>query len=171
MTTTAPLPTTASVAEAAEHVAPHVRLIHSVASESALHRLEQHPTKEILIQVNVAGEEGKAGIVPEEIGEFITRSPVPVTGLMTMPPFVERPLPHIVRLVFEQVVRHEHDRHRSNHLRDLLLTPDPLLQGGKGEWAIVAEREHFPVEHGALGQPRCRRGDFREAVRDQFFTA
>src|SRR6187200_400232 len=38
-------------------VAPHVRLIHSVASESALHRLEQHPAKEILIQVNVAGEE------------------------------------------------------------------------------------------------------------------
>jgi PLP dependent protein len=72
-------------------VAPHVRLIHSVASESALHRLEQHPAKEILIQVNVAGEEGKAGIVPEEIGEFIARSPVPVTGLMTMPPFVERP--------------------------------------------------------------------------------
>jgi PLP dependent protein len=72
-------------------VAPYVRLIHSVASESALHRLEQHPAKEILIQVNVAGEEGKAGIAPEEIGEFIARSPVPVTGLMTMPPFVERP--------------------------------------------------------------------------------
>jgi hypothetical protein len=72
-------------------VAPHVRLIHSVASESALHRLEQNPAKEILIQVNVAGEEGKAGIVPEELGEFIAKSPVPVTGLMTMPPFVERP--------------------------------------------------------------------------------
>jgi uncharacterized pyridoxal phosphate-containing UPF0001 family protein len=72
-------------------VAPHVRLIHSVASESALHRLEQHPAKEILIQVNVAGEEGKAGIAPEDLGEFIATSPVPVTGLMTMPPFVERP--------------------------------------------------------------------------------
>src|SRR4026209_2394304 len=35
-------------------IAPNVRLIHSVASESALRRLEQHPAKEVLIQVNVA---------------------------------------------------------------------------------------------------------------------
>jgi uncharacterized pyridoxal phosphate-containing UPF0001 family protein len=71
-------------------VAPNVRLIHSLASESALRRLEEHPAKEVLIQVNVAGEEGKAGIDPAELGEFIARCPVPVTGLMTMPPFVER---------------------------------------------------------------------------------
>jgi PLP dependent protein len=45
----------------------------------------------VLIQVNVAGEEGKAGIAPGELGDFIAGSPVPVTGLMTMPPFVERP--------------------------------------------------------------------------------
>jgi uncharacterized pyridoxal phosphate-containing UPF0001 family protein len=40
--------------------------------------------------VNVAGEDEKAGIAPDELGEFIARCPVPVTGLMTMPPFVER---------------------------------------------------------------------------------
>jgi uncharacterized pyridoxal phosphate-containing UPF0001 family protein len=71
-------------------IAPRVRLIHSVASESALKRLEQHPAKEVLIQVNVAGEGGKAGIAPEELPDYIERCPVPVTGLMTMPPFVER---------------------------------------------------------------------------------
>jgi PLP dependent protein len=71
-------------------IAPNVRLIHSVASDSALRRFEEHPAKEVLIQVNVAGEEGKAGIAPEELGDFIARCPVPVTGLMTMPPFVER---------------------------------------------------------------------------------
>jgi PLP dependent protein len=71
-------------------VAPNVRLIHSLASESALRRLEEHPAKEVLIQVNVAGEEGKAGIAPDELGDFIARCPVPVTGLMTMPPFVDR---------------------------------------------------------------------------------
>jgi pyridoxal phosphate enzyme (YggS family) len=71
-------------------VSPNVRLIHSVASESALRRLEQHPAKEVLVQVNVAGEEGKAGIAPGELGAFIERCPVPVSGLMTMPPFVER---------------------------------------------------------------------------------
>ena len=45
-------------------VAPRVRLIHSVASESALAKLEQHPAGEILVQVNVAGEEGKEGCRP-----------------------------------------------------------------------------------------------------------
>jgi PLP dependent protein len=71
-------------------VAPNVRLIHSLASDSALSKLEQHPAKEVLVQVNVAGEEGKAGIAPDELADFIARVPVPVTGLMTMPPFVER---------------------------------------------------------------------------------
>ena len=82
-------------------VAPRVRLIHSVASESALAQLEKHPAKGILVQVNVAGEKGKAGIAPDELGEFVARSPLPVSGLMTMPPFAEDPeesRPHFARL-------------------------------------------------------------------------
>jgi PLP dependent protein len=71
-------------------IAPNVRLIHSVASDSVLRRLEQTRAPEVLIQVNVAGEESKEGIDPAELGDFIARCPVPVTGLMTMPPFVER---------------------------------------------------------------------------------
>jgi len=72
-------------------VAPRVRLIHSLASESALARLHDHPAREVLLQVNVAGEEGKAGIAPHELGDFVARCPVPVSGLMTMPPFTENP--------------------------------------------------------------------------------
>jgi uncharacterized pyridoxal phosphate-containing UPF0001 family protein len=82
-------------------VAPRVRLIHSVASESALAQLGKHPAKEILIQVNVAGEEGKEGVASEDLGDFVARSPVPVAGLMTMPPFTENPedsRPHFARL-------------------------------------------------------------------------
>jgi uncharacterized pyridoxal phosphate-containing UPF0001 family protein len=71
-------------------VAPAVRLIHSVASDSALRQLERHPAREILVQVNLADEPGKAGIPEEELGAFIARSPVSVSGLMTMPPLVER---------------------------------------------------------------------------------
>jgi PLP dependent protein len=71
-------------------IAPNVRLIHSLASDSALRRPEEHPAGEVLVQVNVAGEEGKAGVEPGELSDFIARCPVPVTGLMTMPPFVER---------------------------------------------------------------------------------
>ena len=72
-------------------IAPNVRLIHSVASESALRRLEQNPAPEVLIQVNVAGEDSKEGVDPAELTAYIVRCPCPVTGLMTMPPFVERP--------------------------------------------------------------------------------
>jgi pyridoxal phosphate enzyme (YggS family) len=82
-------------------VAPRVRLIHSVASESALARLRDHPAREVLLQVNIAGEEAKAGIAPSELGEYIARCPSPVTGLMTMPPFTEHPedsRPHFARL-------------------------------------------------------------------------
>ena len=71
------------------YISPNVRLIHSVASESALRRLERHPAAEVLIQVNLAGEESKEGIDPAELAGYIERCPVPVTGLMTMPPFTE----------------------------------------------------------------------------------
>ena len=72
-------------------IIPHVRLIHSVASDSALRELERHRALarddlQILIEVNIAGEDGKAGVAPEQLGEFIARSPVSVVGLMTMPP-------------------------------------------------------------------------------------
>jgi uncharacterized pyridoxal phosphate-containing UPF0001 family protein len=71
-------------------VAPRVRLIHSVASDSALRRLERDPAPEVLVEVNVSGEEGKAGIAPGELGAFVERCPVPVGGLMTMPPLTDR---------------------------------------------------------------------------------
>jgi PLP dependent protein len=72
-------------------IVPHVRLIHSVASASALRELDRHralarPGLRILIEVNLADEPGKAGIVPAQLDEFIAASPFPVAGLMTMPP-------------------------------------------------------------------------------------
>ena len=84
-------------------ILPHVELIHSVASDSALRQLSKHgtPDTEVLVEVNTAGEEGKAGIAPEELGAFIERCPVRVAGLMTMPPFTEDPeasRPHFAAL-------------------------------------------------------------------------
>ena len=82
---------------------PYVELIHSVASDSALRKLEQYgtPETEVLVEVNVAGDDDKAGIAPSALGEFIARCPVAVVGLMTMPPFAEDPeasRPHFARL-------------------------------------------------------------------------
>jgi pyridoxal phosphate enzyme (YggS family) len=82
-------------------VAPNVRLIHSVASESALRQLEKHPAAEVLIEVNLAGEDSKAGIEPAELGRYLEKCPVPVSGLMCMPPFTEEPensRPYFARL-------------------------------------------------------------------------
>jgi uncharacterized pyridoxal phosphate-containing UPF0001 family protein len=83
---------------------PACRLIHSLASDSALAEVAKRggPETEILVEVNVSAEPGKAGIDPERLGEFIERAaPARVTGLMTMPPFSQDPeasRPHFARL-------------------------------------------------------------------------
>jgi uncharacterized pyridoxal phosphate-containing UPF0001 family protein len=76
-----------------KRILPLVRLIHSVASDSALVQLDRHaePGTEVLVEVNVAGEESKEGIRPAGLGDFIDRCPVRVVGLMTMPPFSTEP--------------------------------------------------------------------------------
>lgn len=84
-------------------ILPHVELIHSVASDSALGQLGSHGTPEtkILVEVNVAREEGKAGVLPDDLAAFLERSPVRVCGLMTMPPFATDPeasRPHFAAL-------------------------------------------------------------------------
>ena len=71
----------------------HVRYVHSVASDSVLAQLGRHapPQTEVLVEVNVAGEAGKSGVVPAELDDFLARCPVTVVGLMTMPPRAREP--------------------------------------------------------------------------------
>jgi uncharacterized pyridoxal phosphate-containing UPF0001 family protein len=90
-------------------ILPHVRLIHSLASESALRELQRHSTRarpglRVLVEVNLAGDPRKGGIAPEDLDAFIARSPIPVAGLMTMPPLAADP---------------EHSRPWFSRLRDL----------------------------------------------------
>jgi uncharacterized pyridoxal phosphate-containing UPF0001 family protein len=84
-------------------ILPHVRYIHSVASDSVLDQLGKHGTGEtrVLVEVNVAREPGKDGVLPEELASFLERCPVSVVGLMTMPPLVADPdasRPHFAAL-------------------------------------------------------------------------
>jgi len=86
-----------------KQILPLCRLIHSVATDSALEQLGRHggPETEVLVEVNVAGEEGKGGVSPGDLPDFIERCPVTVAGLMTMPPFSQDPeasRPHFARL-------------------------------------------------------------------------
>jgi pyridoxal phosphate enzyme (YggS family) len=109
-------------------IVPLVRLIHSVATDSALSQLERHaqPETEVLVEVNVAGEAGKGGVAPEELGEFIGRCPVRVVGLMTMPPFSTDPeasRPVFARLA-ELAAEHRLDR---------------LSMGTSQDWEVAIE--------------------------------
>ena len=62
-------------------------LVHSLDSESAGKRLEVPA----LVQVNLAGEESKSGIAPEDLERFLAECPADVRGLSTMPPFTTDP--------------------------------------------------------------------------------
>lgn len=87
-------------------IVPHVRLIHSLASESALRELQRQAPRaraglRVLIEVNLAGDPSKDGIAPERLPSFLERSPLPVAGLMTMPPLArdaEQSRPYFRRL-------------------------------------------------------------------------
>jgi uncharacterized pyridoxal phosphate-containing UPF0001 family protein len=74
-----------------KQVLPYVRWIHSVASDSALEQLGRHggAQTQVLVEVNVARDESKSGVLPEDLDGFLERCPVEVVGLMTMPPFTE----------------------------------------------------------------------------------
>jgi pyridoxal phosphate enzyme (YggS family) len=107
---------------------PACRLIHSVASDSALEQLGRHgdADTEVLVEVNVAGEEGKSGVAPADLAGFIERCPVRISGLMTMPPFSQDPeasRPHFARLA-ELAAEHELNR---------------LSMGTSQDWRIAIE--------------------------------
>jgi pyridoxal phosphate enzyme (YggS family) len=81
-----------------KQVVPLVRRVHSVSTHSVVRELGRHAAGrglEVLVEVNVSGEEAKSGIAPAALGEFVARcreeGGVDVVGLMTMPPQAERP--------------------------------------------------------------------------------
>jgi PLP dependent protein len=84
-------------------ILPHVRLIHSVATDSALVQLARHGSSdtEVLVEVSLAGAGAKGGVEPAELDAFLERCPVRVSGLMTMPPLASDPeasRPYFARL-------------------------------------------------------------------------
>ena len=79
-----------------KYIAPFVNLIHALDSEKLLKeidkRAKQHDRKiDCLLQVHIAKEEHKFGIVPSEVSEFIEKSEkyknVNIIGLMGMATF------------------------------------------------------------------------------------
>ena len=71
------------------HSVDSIRLAETIEKEAAKHNI----TVNILIEVNVAGEESKFGLAPEDVPEFVLEVAkfrhIRVMGLMTIAPFVE----------------------------------------------------------------------------------
>lgn len=111
-----------------KQVLPLCRLIHSVATDSVLAQLEKHggPGTEVLVEVNVSGEEGKGGVEPAALPAFVERCPVRVGGLMTMPPFSDDP---------------EHSRPYFARLAELAAANglDRLSMGTSQDWRVAIE--------------------------------
>lgn len=81
-------------------VLPYVKLIHSVDSLRLAEQIEMEAEKEgilvdVLLEVNVAGEESKFGLAPEEVEDMVRQISsmrhVHICGLMTIAPFTEDP--------------------------------------------------------------------------------
>lgn len=79
-----------------KYIADKVCMIHSVESHSLCEEIERQCAKidkvmDILIEVNVSGEESKSGITPDEVYDFVKFASsfehIRVKGLMTMAPF------------------------------------------------------------------------------------
>ncbi len=117
---------------------PQIRLLHSLCTDSVLAQLGTHadPETEVLVQVNVAGEEGKGGVSETDLGRFIERCPVRVVGLSTMPPFTteaESSRRYFARLA---ELAAEHDLSR-------------LSMGTSQDWPVAVEEGATIVRIGA----------------------
>jgi PLP dependent protein len=74
----------------ARDVSARCTLVHSLDSLSAARRLEVPA----LVEVNLSGEESKAGVASENLPAFLAEAGeagADIRGLMTMPPFTEDP--------------------------------------------------------------------------------
>jgi len=113
------------------HGADSLKLAQALDAAAA----QRGKVQDILIQVNLAGEESKSGAAPEAIPELfreISRLPhLRVVGLMTMPPFLD---PEAVRPYF-RALRDLRDR-----LLQLDLGPLPeLSMGMSGDFEAAVE--------------------------------
>ena len=93
-----------------KYFVPIADYVHSVWREVEIDEIEKRAAKlgkkmKVFIEVNVSGEETKAGVRSEELREIVkyasSKDHIEVIGLMTMAPFVENP--EEVRWVFRRL--------------------------------------------------------------------
>ncbi len=132
-------------------IAGRVRLIHAVDSLSVCRRLDEHSgsVAACLLQVNVAGEDTKAGIAPAEVDDLLEQTAglerVRFDGLMTMPPLTDDPEQArrwfaALRELRDRLAPRWHGRHRFEH----------LSMGTSQDYAVAAQEGATIVRVGSV---------------------
>ena len=126
-----------------KQVLPHAVLIHSVDSLRLAEQIDQEAEKlgitaKILLEVNVAKEESKFGMMPEEVPEMVEQiSLLPhlqIEGLMTIAPFVDDPEKN--RPVFQKLYQLSVDIKKKNIDN---VNMSVLSMGMTGDYQVAVE--------------------------------
>lgn len=129
-----------------KYIIDKVKLIHSVDSIKLLDEIERQAIKhnvkvEVLIQVNISGEESKFGIRPEEVEAYMEYASkltaVTIVGLMTVAPKVDNSVANILHFdninrIFVDIQSKKYDNVNMKY----------LSMGMSGDFEIA-------IEHGA----------------------
>ncbi len=126
-----------------KQVLPHAVLIHSVDSLRLAEQIDQEAEKlgitaKILLEVNVAKEESKFGMMPEEVPELTEQiAALPhlrIQGLMTIAPFVDDPEKN--RPVFQKLYQLSVDIKKKNIDN---VSMSVLSMGMTGDYQVAVE--------------------------------
>jgi pyridoxal phosphate enzyme (YggS family) len=138
-----------------KHIAPFVRLIHSVDSMKLLEEIDRQAMRNervipCLLQVHIAEEETKFGLSPQEVPDFLSSlkarefGHVQVHGLMGMATFT--PDEQRVRREF-RTLKALFDQLRTTHLPDGV-TMQHLSMGMSGDYGLAIEEGSTMVRVG-----------------------
>ena len=126
-----------------KYIVDKVAMIHSVDSLRLAETIEQEAARKnvvvpVLVEVNVAQEESKYGLSPEEVLPFLEKvsdySHVQVQGLMTIAPFVENPEEN--REVFHKLRKLSVDIREKNINN---ITMSVLSMGMTGDYQVAVQ--------------------------------
>lgn len=130
----------------AKYIVDRVAMVHSVDRRSVMKQLDKRSDSpvDVLMQINIADEETKSGVVPEELPDLLEMTldypNLRVRGLMTLPPYVDDP---------------EENRPRFRRMRELF--------DEAREWlARSDERDETIFEHLSMGMTM----DFEVAIEE-----
>ena len=139
-----------------KYIIDKVCLIHSVDSIKLMDEIDKHAQKhglvmDILIEVNISGEESKSGISPDELHSMLLHAGelknIHVRGLMTVAPKVEENIKKDVKILGVTGTLEQSEGEAEPILEELNITPTNQEQ----VWDQHSTQIHFQLS-GSLGK-------------------